>query len=102
MRVEVVTIPKHELEALIQDAVREAYAEAHRSMSSEIEQMKAHLRASRGILTREDVAELMGCDPSGMYRHHAKGLRFSKPGQRAVYRLDDVMEYLEVTNRRSG
>jgi hypothetical protein len=35
--VELVSISRQELEALIQGAVREAYAEAHRAMSSEIE-----------------------------------------------------------------
>jgi hypothetical protein len=44
---------------------------------------------------------LLGCKPSGLYRHHAKGLKFSKPGQRAVYLLEDIMAYLELAREKA-
>lgn len=92
---ELIVARKRDIEAMIQGSVREAYAHAHREMSQEIKAMRAALKSARGILTREDVADILGCAPESVWRHHAKGLNFSKPGQKAVYLLDDVLGYLD-------
>lgn len=95
MTIEVVTIPKAELEALIQASVREAYREGQKELREEVEAIRGALRGAQGVLSRGDVAAIMGIQPEQVSRHHAKGLRFSQPGKRAVYLLKDVIEYVE-------